>query len=194
MENKLCSKCGGTKPVSEFYKQNGRPLNICKVCHNAQSRAWSKAHPGYHVKKSHAWHKAHPAYQPRYTREWFAAHPGKRQEYHSRYMERKKATGIPAFITSEALAGRWTMYSGRCWICGGEAASFDHVKPISKGGADLPCNMRPVCQRCNSHKGAKWPYIIKDKASVFANDLDGLSKRALRKRLLSIKAAIRRLR
>jgi 5-methylcytosine-specific restriction endonuclease McrA len=53
-----------------------------------------------------------------------------------------------------------------CYICGGpidasitdrSAAnpSFDHVIPISRGGADVLDNVRPAHKGCNSHKGRR---------------------------------------
>jgi 5-methylcytosine-specific restriction endonuclease McrA len=53
---------------------------------------------------------------------------------------------------------RWEVFGNKCWMCGAEAGCTDHVKPLSKGGANLPCNIRPACNPCNSSKGAKWPY------------------------------------
>lgn len=40
-----------------------------------------------------------------------------------------------------------------CYICGGQAESFDHVIPRSKGGANNKTNMQPCCETCNSAKG-----------------------------------------
>ncbi|WP_349257835.1 HNH endonuclease [Iamia sp.] len=43
-------------------------------------------------------------------------------------------------------------------MCGVEADSIDHVKPLSKGGAHMLSNLRPSCRSCNSRKGARWPF------------------------------------
>lgn len=40
-----------------------------------------------------------------------------------------------------------------CWICGGAAATADHVIPRSKGGDDSQANLRPACLSCNSRRG-----------------------------------------
>lgn len=31
----------------------------------------------------------------------------------------------------------------------------DHIKPVSKGGADQPSNLRLLCPTCNRKKGSK---------------------------------------
>jgi len=45
-----------------------------------------------------------------------------------------------------------------CVYCGAPATTVDHVKPVSKGGAELdPANCVPACASCNVRKGAGWP-------------------------------------
>jgi 5-methylcytosine-specific restriction endonuclease McrA len=51
------------------------------------------------------------------------------------------------------------MFPG-CWMCGGDADTVDHVKPLSKGGAHILANLRSACQSCNSSKGATWPFDL----------------------------------
>tara|TARA_R110000824_G_scaffold270470_1_gene458925 strand:- start:176 stop:715 length:540 start_codon:yes stop_codon:yes gene_type:complete len=63
-----------------------------------------------------------------------------------------------SYTTASHVSARWEAFGGRCWMCGGEATATDHVKPISKGGAHWPSNLRPACAGCNLSKQAKWPY------------------------------------
>lgn len=51
---------------------------------------------------------------------------------------------------------RRAYYGGLCWMCGKPAEHLDHVKPLSKGGSHLPCNLRPACASCNYKKSNKW--------------------------------------
>jgi 5-methylcytosine-specific restriction endonuclease McrA len=39
------------------------------------------------------------------------------------------------------------------------ATEIRHVKPIAKGGAEMLCNLRPICRSCNASKCDKWPYV-----------------------------------
>ncbi len=64
-------------------------------------------------------------------------------------------------VPSDGLQQRWDLYGGRCWMCGGEATHVDHVKPLSKGGAHILCNLRPACSSCNSRKRDRWPFATR---------------------------------
>jgi hypothetical protein len=45
---------------------------------------------------------------------------------------------------------------GRCRQCGSTAQlHFDHVIPISRGGANIVANIQLLCGACNRAKGAK---------------------------------------
>jgi 5-methylcytosine-specific restriction endonuclease McrA len=45
-------------------------------------------------------------------------------------------------------------------VCGGQPVETDHVKPLSKGGAHMLCNMRPICRSCNARKSNHWPMSV----------------------------------
>lgn len=65
--------------------------------------------------------------------------------------------------TNEAKIEARMDYFGRlCWICGAPGVERDHVKPLAKGGAHMPCNIRPICRFCNRSKKDAWPYPKKD--------------------------------
>lgn len=63
-------------------------------------------------------------------------------------------------VTAELLAAKFAYWGDRCWMCGGEPTTVDHVKPLSKGGAHVLANLRPACASCNSSKKAVWPYPV----------------------------------
>lgn len=64
-ESKPCTRCGETKPLSEFYKDRGKPVAQCKDCKKATIYAKREADP-----------EALRAYQ----RQWHADNREKRQE------------------------------------------------------------------------------------------------------------------
>jgi 5-methylcytosine-specific restriction endonuclease McrA len=80
-------------------------------------------------------------------------------QFRRRRYESKAAPGgalIP--FTSHQKAERFSMWGGRCWVCGvADATQDDHVKPISLGGSHCLSNLRPICVPCNASKGSKWP-------------------------------------
>jgi len=71
---------------------------------------------------------------------------------------RTRENGAEGYADVNQVRARWEYYGNRCYICGVEAEATDHVIPLAKGGSNWPANLRPICNRCNSVKGAKWPY------------------------------------
>lgn len=73
---------------------------------------------------------------------------------------RAAATTVP--FTVEQLQQRFAYYGDRCYLrldgCTGGADHVEHVKPLSKGGAHMLCNLRPACASCNHRKRDKWPF------------------------------------
>ena len=61
-------------------------------------------------------------------------------------------TAIPMDIASAV----WNRDGGRCCICGSnEKLEFDHIIPISKGGATTFRNLQLLCEKCNREKSNK---------------------------------------
>jgi 5-methylcytosine-specific restriction endonuclease McrA len=89
------------------------------------------------------------------------ANPERRAEYERRRRAAKTAVVI-GFVTADRLAAKVAYWANRCWICFGEWDQFDHVKPLSKGGAHILANLRPVCGDCNRRKSNKWPFALKE--------------------------------
>jgi len=47
----------------------------------------------------------------------------------------------------------WVRDQGRCRYCGSTAAlEYDHIIPVSKGGASTPANLQILCRPCNLKK------------------------------------------
>ena len=60
MEEKICTKCGISKPISEFYKDKQKPTGYrpdCKSCNKKQCANWAKnnkeRHYGYDIKRKY---------------------------------------------------------------------------------------------------------------------------------------------
>jgi len=60
---KRCRKCGGDKPLSEFYRQKGRRdgyRNDCKACFSARSKQWYLRNREHAIAQVQAWQRANP--------------------------------------------------------------------------------------------------------------------------------------
>lgn len=48
------------------------------------------------------------------------------------------------------------LYDHRCLACRKRLPlTADHIVPLSKGGSNHISNIQPLCNRCNTRKGAK---------------------------------------
>lgn len=64
----------------------------------------------------------------------------------------KRREPIPESIRFEV----WRRDEGKCVMCGSQKnLEFDHIIPISKGGANTARNIQLLCQDCNRHKSDK---------------------------------------
>ena len=58
-------------------------------------------------------------------------------------------------LTNAVMSQVWTRDGGKCVDCGSiEVLEFDHIVPLSKGGASTPENLRILCRTCNRKRGA----------------------------------------
>jgi 5-methylcytosine-specific restriction endonuclease McrA len=68
----------------------------------------------------------------------------------------RKQAVQPVKYTLAQVNLRLSMFANLCWMCGAEADTVDHVKPLRAGGLDCLSNFRPACRSCNSSKKAQW--------------------------------------
>lgn len=157
----------------EYYQNN---TEKCK----ASSAAWSMANPERKKDNMRAWYEKQPPEYKKakteYSREWSRKNRDRRnataRAWRGANVERAREAGRlkenrrrarlaevrTASFTAEQLEQRWEYYGNKCWMCGEEATCTDHVKPVSKGGCHMLCNLRPACKSCNSAKKDRWPY------------------------------------
>lgn len=184
----ICKVCERARvkdhPNKKINNQRSYQRNKEKV--NARSKQWHKDNPDRARELGKTWRKNNPekvkeyaagrdANEPRwkeqrsqwrinnlehtreYARGWRRQNRDKAKIWERARRARKRgATRIP--YTAEQLSGRWKYYGNKCWMCGEPASTTDHVKPLSKGGADMLCNLRPACRSCNSRKRDTWPF------------------------------------
>lgn len=177
VEGKHCSICKQWVPLTGYHKRarvtDG--LNaVCKECAKAATRRWYAEHRQKMALYNRMYHAAHRKEANERRRQRWWAHRDEEMATHKAWAKVNKAAVMACiarkrsryrlaagtgYTTKEHIQARWELYGGRCWICGAPATAIDHVKPISKGGANWPCNLRPICKSCNSKKHAKWPFM-----------------------------------
>jgi hypothetical protein len=95
------------------------------------------------------------------SRAWRIANPKRRAQQNAR-RNALEQSGQATRIPMELLEAKLAYWGWHCWIagpaCTGDPEQWDHVKPLSKGGAHLLANLRPACQPCNFGKRAQWPF------------------------------------
>lgn len=100
-------------------------------------------------------------------REWRKANPERARLFDAKKMRRRRSRPkLP--ITADQMAAKIAYWGNACWICRGPNEAIDHVKPLSKGGWHVLANLRPICNYCNSRKGAKWPFPLTAAAALEA--------------------------
>lgn len=139
---KTCIKCSETKPLGGFHAagRNGK-CNTCKVCVNAASRAWNKAHPERVKVRAKQWRLDWP--------ESIRASSHKRRALK---LANTDVHHIPADIRQLELDQH-----GLCAYCGQPYGAYhvDHVVALSRGGSNGPENIALACPPCNLSKGSK---------------------------------------
>ncbi len=120
-------------------------------------RKLRRANPEGERIRKRRYNSTHKEQNAETRRNYNTTHPEAKRAERERHRARKRnAFGID-YTTNAMITARIEYYGWCCWICGKPMEAIDHVKPLSKGGAHLPCNLRPICRDCNSSKGNKWP-------------------------------------
>lgn len=156
MTLKTCSKCKQEKNIDDFHYQKWGKFSrkaACKSCRNKENKKYKRniekdkiSNRLYYKKNKERIKKAHQEYRNK-NRELI------RLWNKNRRYKNKGAIGV---LTKESLDARFNYYGYRCKYCGsGDKLTIDHRIPLSRGGTNLPANIVPACQSCNSSKNNK---------------------------------------
>lgn len=143
---KLC-ECG--KPV--------RCKGLCRRCYRRACYERNRDHEratfaSYYAANGEALRKA--------SERWRKEHPLQRREQASRYQRTRQSRKAGATVTKADYVAILDEFGLQCHIClgaiiGAADLHFDHVIPLSRGGAHSPDNIRPAHSLCNMRKGSK---------------------------------------
>lgn len=193
-KSKTCFKCSITKPLSEYQKNKARKDGVetyCRECNNARIKANYEKNPEYKIAKTREYHVNNPEWSKEVQHEWHQRNKGRRlakikerlatdpefRAYRRDLVARKererraqKALTEVIKVTKEDYQNILNEYSGTCWVCSTilDKVVWDHVQPLSKGGAHSTSNLRPICNPCNVRKNSLWPFTDKMKEKIAA--------------------------
>jgi 5-methylcytosine-specific restriction endonuclease McrA len=160
MTVKVCRGCGAEKDISGFYahtKMADGHLHYCKSC--CCAKAAERAKDPARIQRSRDWHAA-----------WRAANPERWKEIRDRAVRKNDAAGGAerrklarrartdgkgfSVVSLRALLDQ---YGRTCGICGkpiseSDRVHWDHIVPLSRGGAHVAENLRPSHGPCNAWK------------------------------------------
>lgn len=169
MNYKTCTKCRECKPEHQFYyeKRAAKHLARCKTCVIAylhtrkdKAKAYSQAH--YQKKKANGY-KA-PTYEEKtHKRKQDAARAVKKWRANNKEKFNHEAKLSIRLRRSQAYKEHWlgiiAHYGNKCLCCKSTSRPlcFDHVRPLSQGGANDVTNGQPLCRKCNTFKGQVEP-------------------------------------
>lgn len=166
---KCCARCNETQPIAEFTKNRNTKHGLkvyCKTCckiereikrdYNKQkSKEWREANPDRFKERRDAWMQENPQSQNETRQQWLKANSLKVRQIKKAYKVRRQGWEIGEVDYVEIL-----MRDGLvCHICGFDVEPtdihFDHVIPLSKGGAHSMDNIHISHSRCNMKKHNK---------------------------------------
>lgn len=145
---RICSKCGISKPLSEYakggaaYRYANGLMTVCKACWKVYADDWRAKNPDKHrgyQAKTRAREKAILGFFEWRARKWNekARHGGK--------------------ITPKEIMSLWKRQRGYCALSGrklGRNAHLDHILPVSEGGKGTISNLRWVDPDTNRIRSA----------------------------------------
>ena len=127
METKVCSKCGISKPFSEFYIQR----NWCKSCMHLRNKKYYASRQEEARKLRRKYHLEHKESENKYGREWYANNKERGQTtsltWYFDNLERAKANHLrhKFGITVDDYNKLLIAQDGKCAICGKSQIEFD---------------------------------------------------------------------
>lgn len=147
---KRCGACGATKPLDAFYLSSGGSdgrASRCIECSRRIAREYAREHSEAAVQRAMRWAAENPERRKKnalaYARRFRRAHP-------ERANIRKGRVDFAGLILEFGMV---------CHICESPIdppdLHFDHVIPLSRGGAHSIDNIRPAHAGCNLRKGTK---------------------------------------
>ena len=146
----------------EYYLRHRLAVLIYKKSHRQKNilveRASDKRFYQAHRNKIIEWQKQYRRTNRALLKEKFKNYRKRKPDIMKGIAQRRygRERGAPGTVTIQGIEARLAYWGYRCWVCGQPYEAIDHVKPLSRGGAQWPANLRPIFRSCNSRKNDKW--------------------------------------
>ena len=163
---KTCTKCGETKPVSEFNKRAKSRDGLryhCRSCDKAMNTAWAAANPDRMKAHAAKYRALHPERQKARKTKRRASDPEAWREADRIYSHNRRARILATGgrLSYGLSAKLFKLQRGKC-ACGckqplGDDYHMDHIMPLALGGTNTDDNIQLLRATCNMKKNAKHP-------------------------------------
>lgn len=172
MDERICSKCGKSKPATaEFFGRNRNGLRPdCKVCKSAQDREYRlqnadririhkaadrAANPEAHRVREAAYMATPEGRAVRYrnSAKWNRTPEGRLFYAITQLRRRAESTGLLADFSADDWRRCLAFFGNACAYCGAtERLTQEHVVAHSQGGPYTARNIIVACRPCNTSK------------------------------------------
>jgi len=174
---KPCSKCGVETERSGFFRDQRAVDGFhsqCKVCMNANSKAWVIANREKVNANSRKWARSNRGKTAERDRAWKKKNPGKMAEYNAKYQKAhpekgsaktrqrcaKKIQAIPGWTNHIAVDEFYSLAAIKTKLTG-EKWEVDHIVPLQSllvCGLHTHYNLQVLKRKDNLSKGNRiWP-------------------------------------
>ena len=161
---KYCAACSVTVKREGFFRW--RAANLEKA--REDSRKWRVAHLEKAKERDRQWRAANPERAKKNLRKWQAANPERVNELCRKWRaanpdkvavtNHARRRSIIGSFTADELKAKFEEHGNKCVHCGTteQKLTVDHITPLKRGGTNNIDNVQPLCQSCNSRKGARF--------------------------------------
>ena len=161
IKERMCKKCGETKPISKFYHNRAQ----CKECYRKQTSLWQRSNRSKRNESARKWQENHKEQVREKSRKYHTENRDKLRTQNRDWVNRNRFRR--ALINSRAQSKIYgyepcaatveeirSAFTGYCYHCGAEEDSkklhLDHDHKTGKFRAWLcaGCNLHDVLGKC----------------------------------------------
>ena len=162
---KYCTKCGTTRPTTEFSKAASKRDGLqawCKACFTAANSEYGANWRAINAKKMAVYNAEYYAANADKINASAAKRRGDNPEAeriysHNKRAHKRKAGGKLSKDIAERL---YALQRGKCACCKqplGNDYHLDHIMPLALGGSNTDDNIQLLRSKCNLQKNKKHP-------------------------------------